>query len=50
LERLQAPALLLVAATVGATRLIDNFLLRADGAWETGMKRMLIEQKKGSLS
>ena len=50
LERLQAPALLLVAATVGATRLIDNFLLRADGAWETGMKRMLVEQKKGSLS
>jgi len=36
LERLQAPALLLLAATVGPTRLIDNFLLRADGTWETG--------------
>lgn len=36
LERLQAPALLLIAASVGATRLIDNFFLRADGTWDTG--------------
>ena len=32
----QAPLLLAIAARIGATRLIDNFLLRADGAWETG--------------
>ena len=31
-----APALLAVAARVGSTRLIDNFLLRADGSWDTG--------------
>jgi pantothenate synthetase len=36
LERLQAPALLLVATSIGSTRLIDNFLLRADGTWDTG--------------
>lgn len=36
LETLQAPALLLIAASLGTTRLIDNFLLRADGTWETG--------------
>jgi pantoate--beta-alanine ligase len=36
LERLQAPALLLIAASVGNTRLIDNFLLRSDGTWDTG--------------
>lgn len=36
LETLQAPALLLIAATVGTTRLIDNFLLQPDGTWERG--------------
>jgi pantoate--beta-alanine ligase len=33
---LRPPALLAVAARVGTTRLIDNFLLDADGAWHTG--------------
>lgn len=32
----RAPALLAIAARLGATRLIDNFLLRADGSWNTG--------------
>ncbi|HLX57919.1 MAG TPA: pantoate--beta-alanine ligase [Ktedonobacteraceae bacterium] len=36
-ETLQAPALLLIAANVGPARLIDNFLLREDGAWDTGI-------------
>jgi pantoate--beta-alanine ligase len=36
LETLQAPALLLIAATIEATRLIDNILLRADGTWDNG--------------
>lgn len=36
LETLRAPALLLIAASVGSTRLIDNFLLRPDGSWERG--------------
>ncbi len=36
LERLHAPALLLIAATLGSTRLIDNFLLRPDGSWDCG--------------
>lgn len=36
LESLRAPALLLIAAFVGPTRLIDNFLLRPDGTWDTG--------------
>lgn len=36
LNTLQAPMLLLVAAFLGSTRLIDNFLLRADGTWSTG--------------
>lgn len=37
LETLRAPALLVIAARVGPARLIDNFLLRADGTWETGV-------------
>jgi pantoate--beta-alanine ligase len=37
LEELRAPALLLIAAKVGPARLIDNFLLRADGSWDTGI-------------
>jgi pantoate--beta-alanine ligase len=37
LEVLRAPALLLIAARVGPARLIDNFLLRADGSWDIGI-------------
>lgn len=37
LETLQPPALLLIAAHVGNTRLIDNFLVRADGTWDEGV-------------
>jgi pantoate--beta-alanine ligase len=37
LAELRAPALLAIAAKVGSTRLIDNFLLRADGTWEQGV-------------
>jgi pantoate--beta-alanine ligase len=37
LETLQAPALLLLAVFIGSTRLIDNFLLRADGTWDIGI-------------
>ena len=36
LETFQAPALLLLAARIGNARLIDNFLLRADGTWDSG--------------
>jgi pantoate--beta-alanine ligase len=37
LEAVRAPALLAIAARVGTTRLIDNFLLRADGIWNQGV-------------
>ncbi len=37
LEVLRVPALLLIAARVGPARLIDNFLLRADGSWDIGI-------------
>jgi pantoate--beta-alanine ligase len=37
LTELHAPALLAIAAKVGPARLIDNFLLRSDGTWETGI-------------
>jgi pantoate--beta-alanine ligase len=36
LETLQAPALLLLAVSIGTTRLIDNFAFNADGTWDTG--------------
>lgn len=36
LEKLRAPALLSLAVRVGPARLIDNFLLRADGTWDIG--------------
>ncbi len=36
LEKLQAPALLLVAAIVDSTRLIDNFMLHPDETWDCG--------------
>jgi pantoate--beta-alanine ligase len=35
-ETLRAPAVLVIAAQVGPARLIDNFLLRAEGTWDTG--------------
>jgi pantoate--beta-alanine ligase len=37
MTELRAPALLAIAAKVGPARLIDNFLLRADGSWEKGV-------------
>ncbi|HEY7781848.1 MAG TPA: pantoate--beta-alanine ligase [Ktedonobacterales bacterium] len=36
LAELRTPALLAIAARVGPARLIDNYLLRADGTWEVG--------------
>lgn len=36
LETLRVPALLLIAASVGSVRLIDNFVLCVDGTWNTG--------------
>ena len=36
-ETLRAPAVLVIAAHVGPARLIDNFLLRSDGTWDTGV-------------
>jgi pantoate--beta-alanine ligase len=37
-ESVRTPALLAVSARVGPARLIDNFMLRADGTWETGVQ------------
>jgi pantoate--beta-alanine ligase len=37
LTELHSPALLAIAAKIGPARLIDNFLLRADGSWEKGV-------------
>jgi pantoate--beta-alanine ligase len=36
LENVRPPVLLAISARVGPARLIDNFLLRADGTWDTG--------------
>jgi pantoate--beta-alanine ligase len=38
LRALRAPAVLAIAARVGPARLIDNFLLRRDGAWDLGVQ------------
>jgi pantoate--beta-alanine ligase len=37
LENLRAPALLAISARIGPARLLDNFRLREDGTWNTGM-------------
>jgi len=37
LETLQAPAVLLLAVSIGTTRLIDNFAFNVDGTWDTGI-------------
>lgn len=37
LDALRQPALLAVAARVGPARLIDNYLLHADGTWDAGI-------------
>lgn len=47
LETLQSPTLLLIAAYMGNTRLIDNFLLRADGTWDEGV---IVEDANASRS
>jgi pantoate--beta-alanine ligase len=39
LETLHVSALLLIAASVGSVRLIDNFVRHADGSWDTGRTR-----------
>jgi pantoate--beta-alanine ligase len=39
LETLRAPAVLLIAASVGSARLIDNFLLHANSIWDIGRTR-----------
>ena len=36
LETLQAPALLALAVSISTTHLIDNFVYKADGTWDTG--------------
>ncbi len=38
LQTVRAPAALPIAARVGPARLIDNFLLRRDGTWDTGIR------------
>jgi pantoate--beta-alanine ligase len=37
LKTLQAPAVLLLAVSIGSTRLIDNFVFNPDGTWDTGV-------------
>ncbi len=37
LEAVQAPMLLAIVAKVGKPRLLDNYLLRADGTWDMGI-------------
>src|SRR5262249_49534358 len=36
LQTLQTPAVLLLAVSIGTTRLIDNLAFNADGTWDTG--------------
>jgi pantoate--beta-alanine ligase len=46
LETLQAPAVLLLAVSIGSTRLIDNFAFNADGTWDTGT---ILAETQGTL-